>query len=698
MSSILSVREKKIITEIIKSNYGITTTEIADRLDVSKRTILRTMPNVYKWFEQRNISLDKSTNQGIVLNATTDDLLQMKKDLELEDVLNYYNKKERLLFIVTELLESKDPLNLAYFASVLCVSEATISHDLIELDEVFVTYNLTIYRKQGYGIEIQGSEKNKRKALIDTIYEALDGEQIKTAVSNHIGINKSKVHDVRSKLLDMIDKETIQLIETGIAKSEKEMGFKFAESSFTALAVHLALAIQRLKNNEMIEMASDILEDIKLYNEFVIAKKLCGNLEKSLNIQIPDEEVGYVTIHLKGARYKNNIYETNVIKFKEILISNYELASMINQMIKIAEEETGYQLKQVDSLLIGLVDHLRPAINRLELDLNIRNPLLDKIKTEYPEIFDVSKKCANVITRNLGVQLPESEIGYIAMHIGSAIELLENKKTRGEVKAKVIVTCTSGIGSSKMLAERIKKEFKNINIRQVFSATDVKNEWLVRHKIDFIISTVPFENSLLPVITVNPLLLKNDIKKLSNFMKTMTKNRPIIELDNILTLDKVNEYKEYSTGILEVLQNMKIKEYLELNSYEELLKYIATSFDDNQSGLIEDILQREKIGSIIFEQEELMFLHARSESVEELSVGFYRLTNKIQHEDKTVDTVIALFAPKVISPLKLEVISEISATLINDEDFINHIKYDHIEDLYQRIELLLLSFFENKLK
>lgn len=698
MSSVISSREKKIITEIIKSNYGITTKEIAEKLGVSKRTVLRIMPAVYEWFDERNVEVDKSTNLGIVLKATDDELRKMKQDLELEDVYNFYNKKERLLYLVTELLESKDPLNLAYFAKMLGVSEATISHDLLELDDTFAKYNLELFRKQGYGVEVKGSESSKRKALIDTIYEALDGEQIKSAVSKQIGLHKNKTSDVRSKLLDLIDVVTIQLIEKGIAKSENEMGFKFAESSFTALAVHLALAVQRLKNNEQIKMQEDILSEIKLYNEYPIAKKLCLNLETELNLKIPDDEVGYVTVHLKGARYKNNIYETNVLRFKETIISNYELATMINEMIKVAEQETGYQLKQVESLLIGLVDHLRPAITRLELDLDIRNPLLDKIKSEYKDIFEVSEKCAEVITRNLGVKLPESEIGFIAMHIGSAIELLENKKVQNEIKAKVIVTCTSGIGSSKMLAERIKKEFKNINIRQVFSATDIKNDWLVRHKIDFIISTVPFENSLLPVITVNPLLLKNDVKKLNNFMKTMTKNRPIVELENILTLDKVISYKEFSSGILEVLSNLQIKEYLEMDSYAELISFIAKSFDNENAGLLKDIERREEIGSIVFEKDSLMFLHARSETVKELSVGVYRLKKEINHKEYLIDTVIALFAPKVISPLRLEVIGEISAALINDDEFINHVKYDHREDLYQRLEQLLLQFFENKVK
>ncbi len=696
MSSVLSSREKKIITAIINANYGITIKEIADRLDVSKRTVLREMSSVYDWFKQYNIEVDRSTNQGIVINASPQEIEILKGSLNEELVIQYYSKKERLLYLITELLESKEPLKLAYFASVLGVSEATISHDLNDLGNQIKQYDLDLHRKQGYGIEIKGKERNKRKALLDNLYDALDGEEIKSAVSKTIGMVNTTTRDVRSKLLDLIDIDTIQVIEKSISESEKDIGFKFAESSYTALAVHLALAVQRLKNDERIMMNPSILEDIKLFDEYIIANKLIKNLEEILQLDIPEDEIGYVTMHLKGARYKSGIYDTKILRFNEMVISNYQLASMINEMISVAEQETGYQLKQIDSLLIGLVDHLRPAISRLELKLNIRNPLLEQIKSQYPDIYAVSEKCSKVVTKKLGVELPDSEIGYIAMHIGSAIEQLKNSNQAKDVEVKVIVTCISGIGTSKMLAERLKKEFKNIKISRVFSTTDVKNEWLVKHRIDLIISTVHFENTIVPILKVNPLLLKNDIKKVNNFINTMSRTRKGMELENISTLERVKVLKEYSTGVVDILNNFIIKESLTVNTYTDMLHYVAESITDNE-GLYKEIVRREEIGSIVFEDQNLMFLHTRSEYVNHLGIGIYRNEKILEHENYHFNTVIMLVAPKVISPEQLEVVGEISAALVNDEKFIHNIKYEHKEDLYRRIEQLLVSFFEAKI-
>ena len=93
-----------------------------------------------------------------------------------------------------------------------------------------------------------------------------------------------------------------------------------------------------------------------------------------------------------------------------------------------------------------------------------------------------------------------------------------------------------------------------------------------------------------------------------------------------------------------------------------------------------------------------MFLHARTQAIDSIKIGIFRLEESIIVNNISISTVLSLFAPKIISPLKLEVIGEISATLVNDEDFISQIKYDHKEDVYLRIEQMMLQFFENKMK
>lgn len=701
MSIILSSREKKIITSILSSSSGVTLKEISEEIGVSRRTVLREMKSVYDWFDKQGFPIERQSSKGLSLDITEDQKTQLRAELSGEMIMHHYNKKERTLYIVTELLQSKDALKLSYFSTVLDVSEASISSDLNHVETWLESYNLVLNRKQGYGIEVLGTERDKRRALVKIIYETLDSSQLLDAVQRKIGMNdKVKVTSrIRLNLLNMIDVATITIIEKAIINAEKEIGFKFAESSYTALAVHLALACKRIVNGETINVKDDVMTEIRTYAEYNIAAKLIKSLEKELNINIPDDEIAYVTLHLKGARYKNGMIDTSILKFNEMIISNYQLTHMVNKMINIASKESGYNLKEVESLLIGLIDHLRPVISRIQMDLDIRNPLLEKIKTEYADIFEISKKCSKILEDELKVVLPESEIGYIAIHIGSAIEQLKNKSDASHHTYNVVVTCITGIGTSKMLAERIKKEFSNINIVEVFSTTSVKNEFLQRHEIDLILSTVPHKNDIVPVLSVNPLLLEQDIKKINQKLTSLTvfrKNK--VEDKEEDFYDMLLVVREYSDAILDVLDNMIVKSNLKCFNYTDLLYTVAESISDDPKTLYKEIIEREKVNKVVFNDEYVSFLHTRSDVVKHLYVGIYRNKNMIFDEMYHYDTVLVLIAPKNIKQYKLEILGEISSKVVSEDNFLRDLRHDTESELYRKVQNFLKKFFNKKFK
>ena len=73
----------------------------------------------------------------------------------------------------------------------------------------------------------------------------------------------------------------------------------------------------------------------------------------------------------------------------------------------------------------------------MELHLENKNPLLNTIKTNYPLPFEISKtilsQSSNIVT------FPEDDIGYIALHIGAAIE----RCFSGSIKKKCVWFRTS---------------------------------------------------------------------------------------------------------------------------------------------------------------------------------------------------------------------------------------------------------------
>lgn len=71
---------------------------------------------------------------------------------------------------------------------------------------------------------------------------------------------------------------------------------------------------------------------------------------------------------------------------------------------------------------IGLLDHLSFAHARIAQGMAIENPFLAETKALYPREYAIAKEVVALVGKQTGVELPEGEIGFIALHIHSAIQ------------------------------------------------------------------------------------------------------------------------------------------------------------------------------------------------------------------------------------------------------------------------------------
>ena len=86
----------------------------------------------------------------------------------------------------------------------------------------------------------------------------------------------------------------------------------------------------------------------------------------------------------------------------------YEVSRMINTELN-------------ERIHIGLVDHLFFAVKRLKDKEQIENPFLVETQTLYPKEFELSRIVAHKIEKHSKVKIPDDEIGFIALHIHTAL-------------------------------------------------------------------------------------------------------------------------------------------------------------------------------------------------------------------------------------------------------------------------------------
>ncbi|SDY16183.1 glucose PTS transporter transcription antiterminator GlcT [Salimicrobium album] len=70
---------------------------------------------------------------------------------------------------------------------------------------------------------------------------------------------------------------------------------------------------------------------------------------------------------------------------------------------------------------VALTDHLAFAFHRTQNALDFQNPFLSEIETLYPKEYQIALEVVTMIYDRTGVHFPAGEVGFIALHIHSAV-------------------------------------------------------------------------------------------------------------------------------------------------------------------------------------------------------------------------------------------------------------------------------------
>ncbi|NLZ53627.1 MAG: transcription antiterminator [Thermoanaerobacteraceae bacterium] len=681
-------REIKILNILLEGPS--TAGKLAKSLNVSRRTVLRDIPSIFDKLKTYDATLETKTGIGISLVGEIKNINRLKEKLALSYIPPKLSPKERQHLIILSLLEHKEPQKLLSFAMKYRVTEATISNDLDACEHIFLKYNLKLMRRPGVGVWVKGPEKGIRQLVTDLFYKNFNEGQLISILKDKLptarddaGVATSMISDeIKNRLLKLVDANMIEQIEQALKEILDELKFPLADSAYVGLMVHIALAMERLKGGEPICMEGNILSSLKSSDEFILAEKLGARLEESLGIKIPEDEMGYITMHLLGAKLRTT-HAANEFFAQD----NFEAAHMAREILTHAGRKLGEDLAGDIITLEGLILHLKPAISRLKLGMDIRNPLLTQLKQDYKELMDVACSSVGSFEKKYGLKVPESEIGYIALHIGAALERKRHKRV------PVILACASGIGSAQMLASRLQKELPQINIVDVVSFLDLNRSIKKYPYVETVITTVPFESDSFNVIQVSPLLDEAEVEKVRSQVK-------ILEKSFVPTFSpgeyKKNQSKDDSNHVLlDLIQGFVLKENISVNKKDKLLdRLILALKDDLHDAIIDevakDLQNREKIGGCAVPGTSVSILHTRTRGIYNPFLAVLRLIKSVPMQNmdgkiEDVETILIMLLPEKPQADAVNVMGKISVALLEDSGFVRLLKKGSGTDIIKEL-------------
>ena len=550
---LMSTREKEIIELLIKY-YGqyVTIYDIAQQLGVSSRTIHRELKDIESYLKGFNITLERANKKGIKLSGDDLHFQELKNEMAQHETIDL-SVEEQKAIILYALIQSKHAVKQYSLAQEIGVSVQTLTKLLDDLETDLRSYQLTLYRKRGEGVYLDGPESKKREFLSQLMVNNLNSTSVYSVIENHFvyqSLNQSQQA--------LVDLDSIFKIERILMDYLDELPYSLTESSYLTLTVHIVLSIARIQNGEYVSINEEIYQSVKDTFEHQIATEIAKRLETIYDIDFNQAEITFITIHLRGAKRRTatKVFENNEFDDRKI-------QAFVNRV----ERLSGQTFEDYATLVQGLSLHINPAINRLEANIETYNPLTEMIKYKYPRLFDIVHKAIDQTWPEL--VFPDSEIAFIVLHFGGSL------KSQASQLLHVLVVCSSGIGTSRLLATRLQQSFSEIEKITQASVSDLS--MLHLEDYDGIISTVNLDIET-PFITVNPLLPEADVTYVASFLKTKEHKAERHEVSEtkhaIQDPDKVVLNIEQG---LKLLNSMQI-EYKDVTNWNQ---YLADYLEEN---------------------------------------------------------------------------------------------------------------------
>lgn len=473
-------------------------------------------------------------------------------------------------------------------------------------------------------------------------------------------------------LISFVSEDLIKFIETFMENLIKDNpSLEVNKNVFKYLAIHVEESIKRIRLKQKIINVDKIISETTY--EYEMAKKFVKGLEKIKNIEIPNDEIGFIGLYLKAALRSENkrnkvglmiishgkiaTATTNVVK--ELLGISFPVAvdmpldeNPINIYNKVVELS---KIIDQDKGILFLVD-MGSLINIGEI-VNKRTG----IKTRTIDRVDliIALEAARKVSIREG-NLDEIYFSLIKDRLGYKyfMEDVSNKP-----KA-IISLCLTGEGMAKYISKILGDKYNDVNFYEMSALDEDLSNKIIKLKEDnnilAVIGTIDPQIQGINFIPYNEEILKNlKINTLNTKNKELKKYERIIDEDLLIFEPDIYFKKDLLEYICSILINKGIvdKEYLS------------------------SVISRENLASTYLKGE-IAVPHGESSYVNKTSFIFIKLKSLI---DWGVGNISIICMP--VFKANDKVIVKNALKFLEDKNFINDMKTSFSELSFKNIVL-----------
>ncbi|MBP1039951.1 transcription antiterminator [Vagococcus sp. BWB3-3] len=493
--------------------------ELEKKFDLSRRQVNYSIEKVNLWLSEFKFQKIQRLSNGhfsvdkAVINYFSETMASQKQtDTYIFDEL------ERQQILLLSLIGKNSDLSLDDLSELLAVSRNTTSKDLKAAEHMLRDFQLTIQYSRIDGFKLAGEEMAIRRLINYLVPKMM-------TIANF------------SDFFAQIMKVDKQWFLKKIQAIEEQLGIHYTDISFHELPFILILNLHRWEQHHPLAISEPFSTTVDPINETAEYRVIVSVLSSVMPAAVIEKEwlvLQMLTANMRSAHLSGQLKQG--------------LEQAIQTFLQRFEEKSVLLILDKANLIQKLLVHMYPAYYRIKYGVNTNYILLDKITTDYVELFELVKQSVGPIELAIGKQLPDGEIAYLTIFLGG--ELLK-QGLNIETKKRAVVVCTNGISISKLLKYTLSKLFPEFIFRESLSIRQFDH---YEQPYDVVFSMVPLKSDK-PVFIVNPLMTKEEQQLLKYHVLTELKEHTT----DFLVRDILGIVKKYA----EVTYEQKLVDELE---------------------------------------------------------------------------------------------------------------------------------------
>lgn len=526
----LSERQKAILKKLLISVEPISIEALSKEFNRGIRAMRYDLAEVKNFLSANNVLLQTKPKQGYYIQNNDKAIIYPYIGLRYDELTNSDELTDRVKQLIFYLFVARNPVSTQECADALYLSQSSILR-LIKMVPIVTDNEIEISRVKKQGYTLMGDEYRIRNCVKRLCVEAI--ESYYSAQDYYVLLPKW----IQSKLSLHQFKEILATIK----KANDDYQVWLSEYAFIHLVVYVVVSKLRMEQGHMMIKIHNHqfidLDDEYDYAQTIFSRLLIGEIN-------PYELEGLVKQLISEGIFVHSIQDDFGVQLTDVVK---------DMMIHLKENYPQLAFDYV-TLESDLSKHLYLFIKRSKIGVyQQENPLLSKVKEEYPQHFLYAKELYQILMERLEFEYSENEVSFLTIYLyKNQLELEQEKKFR------IYVVCASSKGFSELIVTRVKHVFPQIEVTGILSIDQILTMENF-HQIDFVLSTIPLKTLKVPVIHITTLFNIKDIEQVQRFISLGESQKAIPEV-------RKNDISAFIADRYETINNLNISTLVSIDA------------------------------------------------------------------------------------------------------------------------------------